>query len=154
MAHLRSQIFAAVKDLLTAIDEFSAPGKVERGRTSAVREGLLPALTLTWADRAEGATIRPFATEQGADGYDRSLPLAIVVHLADADPEEAFDAICVLVEAAMGQAITLGGKAIECTLASEQFFVNRETGLPLLGGSINYLVAYKTVAGDPETSAQ
>lgn len=154
MAHLRSQVFAVVKDVLAAIDEFSAPGKVERGRTEAVRETLLPALTLTWADRAEGSTIRPCATEAGADGYDRSLPLAIVVHLADTDPEEAFDEICVLVEAAMGQAITLDGRAIECTLASEQFFVNRETGLPLLGGSINYLVTYKTVAGDPETAAQ
>lgn len=154
MAHLRSQIFSAVKDVLSAVDAFSAPGKVARGRAEAVREDLLPALTLTWADRAEGSTIRPFATEAGADGYDRSLPLAIVVHLADADPEEAFDTICVLVEKAMGQAITLGGKAIECTLASEQFFVNRETGLPLLGGSINYLVTYKTVAGDPETAAQ
>lgn len=154
MAHLRSTIFAAIVAELSTIGEFSAPGKVMRGRTAAPREDLLPTLTPTWADRAEGSTIRPFATEQGDDGYDRSLQVAIIVHLAEDDPEEEFDRICVLVEAKMGEAIRLGGLAIECTLASEQFFVNRETGLPLLAGSINYLVTYKTVAGDPETAAQ
>ncbi len=154
MAHLRSQIFAAIVERLSTIPEFSTPGKVVRGRTEKVREDFLPALTPTWADRAEGITIRPFATEEGGDGYDRTLPVAIITHLADRDPEEEFDRICVLIEGAMGQPILLGDLAIECTLASEQFFVSRETGLPLLAGSINYLVAYKTVAGNPEIAAQ
>lgn len=154
MAHLRSQIFAAIVARLSAIPEFSAAGKVVRGRTEGVRENLLPALTPTWADRAEPATIRPFATEEGTDGYDRALPIAIITHLANVDPEEEFDRICVLVEGTMGEAITLGGLVIECTLTSEQFFVSLETGLPLLAGSINYLVTYKTVAGNPEIAAQ
>jgi len=34
-AHLRSQIFDAVKALLVAIPEFSGAGKVARGRTAA-----------------------------------------------------------------------------------------------------------------------
>lgn len=154
MAHLRSRIFAAIVERLSAIPEFSTAGKVVRGRTEAIREGLLPALTPTWADRAEGITIRPFATEEGADGYDRTLPIAIITHLADQYPEEEFDRICLLIEGAMGQPITLGDLAIECTLASEQFFVSPVTGLPLLAGSITYLVTYKTVAGNPEIAAQ
>ncbi len=154
MAHLRSQIFAAVKTTMAAISEFSDAGKVERGRSGAIPEHLLPALTLTWADRPEPATIRPMATTNGADGYDRTLPLSIIVHLKDLDPEEEFDRICVLIEPAMAGIIELPGLTIEALLRSTEYFVNRETGISLLAGKLDYSVAYKTVAANPELSAQ
>lgn len=154
MAHLRSQIFAAVKTAMTAIVEFSDTGKVERGRSGAIPEYLLPALTLTWADRPEPATIRPMATADGADGYDRALPLSVIVHLKDLDPEEEFDRICVLVEAKMAGIIELPGLTIETLLRSTEYFVNRETGVSLLAGKLDYSVTYKTIAANPELPAQ
>lgn len=154
MAHLRSQIFGAVKTALASIAEFSDEGKVERGRSGSIPEHLLPALTLTWADRPEPATIRPMATTDGADGYDRALPLSIIVHLKDIDPEEEFDRICIMVEAKMAEIIELPGLTIEILLRSTEYFVNRETGISLLAGKLEYSVAYKTVAANPEIAAQ
>ncbi|WEZ84579.1 hypothetical protein P6U16_08395 [Rhizobium sp. 32-5/1] len=153
MAHLRSQIFAAVRVKLATIPEFSGAGKVARGRTDRIPVELLPALTLTWADRPEPASVRPSATAAGGDGYDRNLPLSIIVHLRDDDPEEEFDRIAVPVEAAMADLIEMPGLAVECLLQSSQFFVGRDTGISLLAGSIVYQVAYKTVAANPEISA-
>ena len=153
MAHMRTQIFDAVKDLLAAIPDFSATGKVARGRISPIPSEDLPALTLTWADDDERASIRPFATAAGADGYDRSLPLSVIVHLGDADPETRFDAIAVQVEAAMAAGIELDGKVIELTLASSRFFVDPRTGLPLAAGRLVYTADYKTPAANPEVSA-
>lgn len=153
MAHLRSQIFAVVKAKLATIPEFSGAGKVARGRTDRIPVEFLPALTLTWADRPEPASVRPSATDDGDDGYDRSLPLSIIAHLKDDDPEEEFDRISVLVETAMADLIEMPGLTIECLLQSAQFFVGRETGISLLAGSIVYQVAYKTVAANPQISA-
>ena len=152
MAHLRSAIFAAVKAELAAIPAFSGAGKVARGRTRAIPEELLPAITLTWADDDERATIRPCAGADGSDGYDRDLPISVIVHLRDADPEEEFDRICELVEPRMAGIIKVGGLAIEMTLASTRFFVQRETGLPLMAGRLVYRTSYKTLA-DPALSA-
>lgn len=153
MAHLRSQIFDAVKALLVAIPDFAAAGKVARGRTGPVAQEDLPALTLTWADDDERATIRPFSTADGADGYDRSLPISIVAHLRAEDPEADFDAIAVQVETAMAGGITLGGKVIEIVLTSTRFFTDPQTGLPLAAGRFVYTADYKTPAADPEAPA-
>ena len=153
MTHLRTQIFDAVKVILAAIPGFSAEGKVARGRTSPIPSEDLPALTLTWADDDEQAEIRPFATAAGADGYDRTLPLSVIVHLGDADPETKFDEIAVKVETAMAAGIELGGKVVELTLASSRFFVDPRTGLPLAAGRLVYVAAYKTPAANPEISA-
>lgn len=153
MAHLRSAIFVAFKDRLALIDEFSADGKVARGRVRAIPQEMLPALTLSWADDDERTTLRPCAGAEGADGYDRDLPVSIIVHLRDADPEEEFDRICVLIETAMADVLTLDGVTIEALLASTRFFVDRNTGLPLMAGRLVYRVAYKTLAADPTTSA-
>lgn len=151
--HLRSQAFAAVKARLSAIPEFSGALKVARGRAAAIPQELLPAITLTWAEANETATMRPCSGPNGEDGYDRQLPIAIIVHLRDEDPEEEFDRICVLVEAAMGGDIVLGGTVIEALLSSSRFFVNPQTGLALCVGALTYMASYKTVAADPETSA-
>ena len=153
MAHLRSQIFDAVKALLVAIPDFSATGKVERGRVSPIRQEDLPAITLTWADADERATVRPFSTAAGEDGYDRNLPISVIVHLRDDDPDTTFDAIAVQVEAAMASGITLGGKAIEMLLASSRLFTDPQTGTPLGAGRLVYTVDYKTPAANPEITA-
>lgn len=139
---------------MVSITEFAEPGKVERGRAGSIPEHLLPALTLTWADRPEPATVRPMATADGADGYDRTLPLSIIVHLKDEDPEEEFDRICVLVEARMAGIIEIPGLTVETLLRSTEYFVNRETGMSLLAGKLDYSVSYKTVAANPEIAAQ
>ena len=153
MAHLRTQIFAAYRDQLAAIPGFSEQGKVARGRKGPIPEGKLPALTLSWADGEERATIRAFAGANGEDGYDRDLPFTVIVHLRDDDPEEEFDALCVLIEAAMGAAVQLPGLTIETTLVSSRHYVNHQTGLSLLVGSLTYSARYKTLAADPETAA-
>ncbi|MCM5689103.1 hypothetical protein M8037_09870 [Sinorhizobium meliloti] len=153
MAHLRSQIFAAVIARLSAIPEFSGADKVKRGRKGAIPQEKLPALTVTWADRSETLTVRPSSGPAGEDGYDRSLPLSIVVHLRDDEPEEEFDRLCVLIETAIASDITLGGLAIEALLQSEQYFVNPQTGTSLLAGSLNYQIAYKTLAANPDQAA-
>lgn len=153
MAHLRSRIFAAYRDRLAVIPAFSASGKVVRGRKGPIPQEKLPALTLSWADGDERSSIRAFAGPNGEDGYDRELPLSIIVHLRDDDPEEEFDAVCVLVEAAMGAAVTLDGLTIETVLVSSRHFVNQQTGLSLCVGSLTYSASYKTLATDPETAA-
>jgi hypothetical protein len=152
VAHLRSQIFAAVVAELKLIPEFAAASKVARGRTRAIPQEALPAITVTWADDDERAMIRPCAAPDGSDGYDRDLPISLIVHLRDADPEEEFDRICVLVETRMAGIIKAGGLAIEMTLASSRFFVNRETGLPLMAGRLVYRASYKT-RSDPALAA-
>lgn len=154
MAHLRSQIFAAVKAQLSTIPEFSGAGKVERGRPGRIPEEMLPALTLSWADRPEPATVRPSATMDGADGYDRTLPLSIIVHLKELNPDDEFDRICTFVEVKMAAIIELPGLTIQATLRSTEYFINRETGMSLLAGSLDYPVEYKTVAADPTIAAQ
>ena len=153
MAHLRTQAFDAVKAQLVAIPRFSGPDKVVRGRKGAIKQEALPALTLTWSDSNEIASVRPSSGPNGEDGYDRSLPLSIVVHLRDDDPEMEFDEICVEVESAMGAAITLDGLVIEITLESQRHYVNSQTGMSLCAGSINYRIAYKTLAADPQQPA-
>lgn len=153
MPHLRSQIFAAVIARLSAIPEFSGVDRVKRGRKGAIPQEKLPALTVTWADGSETLMVRPSSGPAGEDGYDRSLPLSIVMHLRDDEPEEEFDRLCVLVETAMASDITLGGLAIEALLQSEQYFVNPQTGISLLAGSLNYQIAYKTLAANPEQAA-
>lgn len=153
MAHLRTQIFDVVQTRLVAIPRFAAPDKVVRGRKGAIRQESLPALTLTWSDSNEPASVRPSSGPNGEDGYDRSLPLSIVVHLRDDDPELEFDEICIEVEGAMGSAIQLGGLVIEALLESERHFVNTQTGTSLGAGTINYRIAYKTLAADPQQAA-
>ncbi|SDA39408.1 hypothetical protein [Sinorhizobium sp. NFACC03] len=153
MAHLRTQIFDAVKARLVAIPRFSDPDKVVRGRKGAIKQEALPALTLTWSDSNEIADLRPFSGPNGEDGYDRRLPLSIVVHLRDDDPELEFDDICVEVESAMGAAIKLDGLVIEALLENERHYVNSQTGTSLCAGSINYRIAYKTLAADPQQTA-
>jgi hypothetical protein len=153
MAHMRARLFDAVKALLAAIPEFSAAGKVARGRTAPLRAEDLPAITLTWADNDERATSRPFATVDGAHGYDRDLPLSIIVHLRDSDPEPEFDRIAVLIEVALAGDVTLGGLAIEALLTSTRFYVDPQTGLALGAGRLVYAVSYKTPAADPSSSA-
>nr|WP_272214378.1 hypothetical protein [Marinicella sp. W31]MDC2879981.1 hypothetical protein [Marinicella sp. W31] len=44
---------------MSAIPEFAGEGKVKRARTSAIRESLLPALTVTWPEHQETAEVRP-----------------------------------------------------------------------------------------------
>lgn len=153
MAHLRTQIFNAIRAALIANPEFSDAGKVERGRDGSIPQELLPALTLTWSEADEGATIRPCSGPNGEDGYDRELPVTIVVHMRDDNPEEEFDRLCVLIEGAMGATIKLGGLAVEATLVSSRHFVNDQTGVSLGVGRLAYRVHYKTVAADPQTVA-
>lgn len=151
--HRRSLIFNRVVENLTSIPEFAGNGKVRRGRNSALPQELLPALTPTWAEGSEATTIRPSSGPTGEDGYDRVLPLSIVVHLRDADADEEFDRIAVLIEKAMGLDISLGGLVIEMLQTSSRLYIDPRTGLSLGAGSINYQVFYKTVANDPETAA-
>lgn len=153
MAHLRSRIFEAYRARLAEIPDFSAVGKVMRGREGPIPQEKLPAVTLSWADGEERATIRAFAGANGEDGYDRDLPLSVIVHLRDDDPEEEFDALCVPIEAAMGGAVKLDGLTVETTLVSSRHYVNHQTGLSLCVGSLTYSARYKTLAADPETAA-
>lgn len=151
--HLRSVIFAAIVEKLQEIPGFAAAGKVKRGRKRAIPQELLPAITPSWADADERATIRPSSGPAGEDGYTRDLPISLIVHLRDDDPEEEFDRICALIEPKMAEVIKIGGVSIETVLQSERFFVDRETGLPLMTGRLVYLASYKTLAADPTVSA-
>lgn len=151
--HVRTLVFDHIKASLSLIPEFQAVGKVARGRTSSIPEAMLPALTLTWAEQPEPATLRPSSGPNGEDGYDRTLPLSIIVHLRDRDPELEFDRICILVEAVMGVNVEVGGLAVEALLYSSRFFVNPTTGISLLAGSLGYQIHYKTIAADPTSLA-
>lgn len=151
--HRRALIFNRVVENLSAIPEFSGAGKVKRGRNAAIPQELLPALTPTWAEGNETTTLRPCSGPAGEDGYDRMLPLSVIIHLRDVDADEEFDRISVLVEKAMGSDILLSGLAVEVLQTSSRLYVDPRTGLPLGAGSINYQVFYKTVANNPETAA-
>lgn len=153
MSHLRAQIFDAVKALLVAIPEFAGDGKVARGRTGPVSAEALPAITLSWADNDERAEARPFSTVDGALGYDRILPMSVIVHLRSADPDTEFDRIASLIEVRMASDVTLGGLAIEVLLTSSRLFVDPQTGLALGAGRLVYTVSFKTPAGDPTVAA-
>ncbi|WDZ75452.1 hypothetical protein PWG15_12580 [Ensifer adhaerens] len=153
MAHVRTRIFDAVKARLVAIQRFSDADKVVRGRKGAIKQESLPALTLTWSDSNEVTDLRPCSGPNGENGYDRRLPLSIVVHLRDNDPELEFDDICVEIEAAMGAAIELDGLVIEALLESERHYVNPQTGTSLCAGTLNYRIDYKTLAADPQQLA-
>lgn len=151
--HYRSRIFAAVAARLAAIPEFSEAGKVKRGRNAPIPQEALPALTPTWAEGSESTTLRPCAGPNGEDGYDRVLPLTIVVHLRDDDADVEFDRIALLIEAALGADVTLGGLVVQMLQTSSRLYIDPRTGLPLGAGAINYQVFYKTVASDPATAA-
>ncbi|WP_262516515.1 hypothetical protein [Agrobacterium tumefaciens] len=151
--HRRALIFNRVVENLSAIPEFSGAGKVKRGRSAAIPQELLPALTPTWAEGNETATLRPCSGPAGEDGYDRMLPLSVIIHLRDVDADEEFDRISVLVEKAMGSDILLSGLAVEVLQTSSRLYIDPRTGLPLGAGSVNYQVFYKTVANNPETAA-
>lgn len=151
--HRRALIFNRVVENLSAIPEFSGAGKVKRGRNSAIPQELLPALTPTWAEGNETTTLRPCSGPSGEDGYDRMLPLSVIVHLRDVDADDEFDRISVLVEKAMGSDMFFSGLVVEVLQTSSRLYVDPRTGLPLGAGSINYQVFYKTVANNPETAA-
>lgn len=153
MSHLRSRIFDFYRDRLAAIPGFEADGKVKRGRSGPIPQETLPALTLSWADSDERATIRAFAGPLGEDGYDRDLPLSVIVHLRDDDPEVNFDELCVAIEAAMGTAVKADGLNIETVLMSTRLYVNHQTGMSLCVGSLTYSVSYKTLGSDPTIAA-
>lgn len=153
MTHRRTQIADNRVAALAAIPEFSGEGKVARGRASSIPQERLPALTVTWGEAGESADRRAFAGPAGEDGYDRRLPLSVLVHLRDEDAENEFDRICELVEPVMEADVTLGGLAVELTLQSTRLYIDPRTGLPLGVGSLNYQVFYKTLAADPGVSA-
>ncbi|MBC7280035.1 hypothetical protein [Hoeflea sp.] len=153
MSHLRSQIFDAIKTVVATIPEFAGEGKVARGRNGPVRAEALPAITLSWADNDERAESRPFSTADGAHGYDRELPLSIIVHLRDEDPDGEFDRIATLIETGMAEDVALGGLAVEALLTSSRLFVDPQTGLALGAGRLVYTVHYKTPGADPTVTA-
>lgn len=153
MAHPRKLIFDRIVQTLSALEGFEDDGKVKRGRNAAVPQELLPALTPTWAEGSETTTLRPCSGPAGEDGYDRVLPISIVVHLRADDADDEFDRIAVLIERAMGSDIKLGGLVIEVLQTSSRMFIDPRTGLSLGAGVINYQVFYKTVAKDPELAA-
>lgn len=149
MTHRRTLVFDGLLALLRQIPDFAAAGKAERGRTDPIVQEALPALTLSWADDEETAAVRPQAAPDGADGYDRVLPVSVIVHLRDADPDTEFDRLAALIEAKLGANMTVGGVAIDVTLQSSRFFVDPQTGLPLCVGRLVYRVHYTTLAADP-----
>ncbi|MBB4120700.1 hypothetical protein [Martelella radicis] len=153
MPHLRTQIFDAILARLSAIPEFAGEGKVKRARTSAIRESLLPALTITWAEHQETAEVRPCAGPNGEVGYDRRLPIDVIAHFKAEEPDIEFDRIAVLVETALGQAIKLDGLVIELTLSESRSFIDRATGIALGVGALTFVAEYKIVAGDPGAGA-
>jgi len=118
-----------------------------------MRTAALPAIALTWADNDGRATARPFGVVEGDLGYDRDLPLSIIVHLRDSDPEPEFDRIATLVEVVMASAVTLGDLVIEALLVSSRFYVDPQTGLSLGAGRLVYTVSYKSLATDPSIPA-
>jgi hypothetical protein len=149
MVHRRTAIAAAAVSRLSAIPEFSGPGKCARGRAAAVPQELLPALTATWGEAGETASRRPSSGPNGEDGYDRILPFSIIVHLRATDPEDEFDRIALLVEAAMEEDVSLGGIAVDLELQSTRLFVDQATGIPMAVGSLLYQVRFKTLASNP-----
>ena len=153
MAHRRSLIFARVVQLLKAIEGFEGDGKVVRGRNAAVPQELLPALTPTWAEGNETTTLRPCSGPSGEDGYDRVLPISIVVHLRTDDADEEFDRIALSIEKTLGSNSNLDGLVVEVLQTSSRLFIDPRTGLSLGAGSINFQVFYKTVANNPEIAA-
>ncbi len=151
MSHLRTLIFEERQQRLSLIPGFEGSGKVMRGRTRAVPEELLPAITLSWADDDERTTLRTVVNDDGGivDGYERSFPMSIIVHTRHAEPEQEFDSLAVEIEKAMADPISVPGLTIESLLTSSRFFVDRTTGLPLMAGRLVYQVTYKTTAADP-----
>jgi hypothetical protein len=151
--HRRSVIFDAVKAAIAEIPDFASAGKVERGRTRAIPEEKLPAVTLTWSEREETATLRPHADGAERVGYARMLPISIVLHLRDRNPDEEFDRLAALIETRLGSAIELDGAIIEMILDRSGCFVDPRTGLPLCAGRLVYLCDYITLT-DPRIAGR
>jgi len=153
MTHRRSVVATEVVTRLSSIPDFAGAGKCARGRAAAVPLELLPALTVTWGEAGEISTRRPMSGPNGEDGYDRTLPLSVVVHLRVNDPEGEFDRICSLIEAKMEADVSLDGITIDLDLQSTRLFVDPRTGIPMSVGSLLYSIRYKTLATDPSISA-
>lgn len=144
MAHLRSQIFDKIVTSLREISEFSAAGKVERTRRSVVPDHALPAITVTWADDDEQSGFRPFSNTDGGVGYDRSIPVSIIVHMQSGGMDVDFDVYAEEIEKRMAADATLSGLAVEVELISSRYFVDRQTGVPMHAGRLIYRVHYKS----------
>ena len=138
---------------LQTIEGFSSAGKVVLGRTRAVAQELLPALSLTWAADPETSEPRPHAGANGGLAYKRRLISGIFVHLQADDPLAEFDLLSVKIEAAMASDVTFGGLAVDCLLDQTQFFINPETAQPLGLGRLDYAVDYVTDAANPALAA-
>ena len=153
MVHRRTAVATEFVSRLSDIPEFATPGKCARGRNSAIVQELLPALTVTWGEAGESTARRAMAGPSGEDGYDRTLPLSVIVHLRDNDTEDEFDRIAGLVEARIEADVTFGGLIVDLELQSSRLFVNPQTGIPMGVGSLLYQVQYKTLAADPGAPA-
>ncbi|MGV0817123.1 hypothetical protein [Martelella sp. AMO21009] len=153
MAHYRTRIFNAITARLSSIPDFSGVGHVSRARTAALTVKQLPAITATWSERQETVTMRPCADLNGEDGYDRRLPIDLIVHFQHRDPDVEFDRLAVLIEKALGAAIKLDGLVIELTLSECRHYIDRATGISMGVGALTYIADYKTVASDPEAAA-
>ncbi|MEP2977962.1 MAG: hypothetical protein ABJO86_00665 [Lentilitoribacter sp.] len=155
MAHTRKTILDALKDRLATLAGFADDGKVSRARTSAINKEDLPALTVSWADDDEVSRLRPSSVIEGNElthGYERTIPVSIVVHVADNEPEDAFDAIAELIEIELKEFGFLGEAVTDFHLISTRFYVDPTTGLSLGAGRLIYLLDYKTAA-DPSKPA-
>ena len=148
MTHRRTLVFDVLSARLREVPDFAAVGTVVRGRTDPIPQEALPAVTLSWADDDETATVRPQAAPDGTDGYDRVLPVSIIVHFRHDEPDVEFDRLAALIEAKMGAHMEADGVAIDVTLQSSRHFVDPQTGVTLGAGRLVYRVHYTTLATD------
>lgn len=146
MAHVRTQIRGAIRDLLVGLPQIA--GRVHLSRVYAV--DLLPALSI-YSDADEVLSDEGVL---GADKLDqlRSMSLRIEIRdRASSDLDDNLDSIAALIESAMATDVTLGGLAEWLTLEATSFEFDGDSEAPSGVATLTYAITYRVSATDPET---
>lgn len=143
--HYRQQVRDAV---VAAVTGLATTGpRVLRNRVHPVEEETLPCL-LVYSLREESeieAIGRP-------RGLLRALDLAVVAVSRDRLLDDALDAVCAEVEAALGAA-TLGGLVKDLTLEETEVQFDGEAERPTGRARMTWRALYRTPENDPTTGA-
>lgn len=153
--HLRGRILDAVATRLAVIPAYGAPGVVSRRRAHDVPEERLPHITVTWSDGEERVTGRTFSAPADGAAIMRELPVSVIIHFKAASDgvEQAFDAACLLIEAALAADPTLDGLATDLQLQSSRLLLDPSTGRPVAAGRLTYIASYTSAAASPALPA-
>jgi hypothetical protein len=139
MSHVRKQIRDRVAVLLAPV------ATTYKSRTYSIAEGVLPVL-LVYTNSEEVEQV-DFTT------IERALQVVVEAVTQDgSDLDDALDDLIAGTETAIATDPTMGGKAMDCNLASIEVTVSTEGAQPIGRARLTFVARYRTTAADPETA--